>query len=93
MQQFDVSWHLTLRDISVDSIENPSIHLKGSKTDQTKIGLNIYIGRMQNKICPVAAILAYLALRGEDDGPLFRFSDGHPLSPQLLVEKVWSALQ
>ena len=96
MQQFDASWHLTPRDISVDSIENPSIlkiHLKGSKMDQTKIGLDIYIGRTQNEICPVAAILAYLALRGQDDGPLFRLSDGRPLSRQLLVEKVRSALQ
>ena len=95
MQQFDPSWHLTPRDISVDSIENPSIlkiHLKGSKTDQTKVGLDLYIGRTQNEVCPVAAILAYLALRGQDEGPLFMLSDGRPLSRQLLVHNLRSVL-
>ena len=91
MQQFDPSWHFTPRDISVDSIENPSIlkiHLKGSKTDQTKVGLDLYIGRTQNEVCPVAAILAYLALRGQDEGPLFMLSDGCPLSHQLLIHNL-----
>ena len=71
MQQFDGSWHLTPRDISVDSIKNPfilKIHLKASKTDQTKVGLDLYICRTHNEISLVAAILAYLALRGQDMG-------------------------
>ena len=95
MQQFDASWHLTPQDISVDSIVNPAIlkiHLKGSKTDQTKIGLDLFVGRTHNEICPVAAMLAYLAVRGQDEGPLFKLSDGRPLSRQLLVQRMRATL-
>lgn len=79
-QRFDPSWHLTPRDIAVDNIEQSlilRINIKGSKTDQTKMGLDLYIGKTGNEICPVAAILAYIALSGQDDGPLFRLHDGH----------------
>ena len=86
---FDATWHLTPRDVSVDNRENPSllkIHLKGSKTDQERVGIDLYIGKTDNEICPVAAMLAYLAVRGQDDGPLFRLKNGHPLSRQHLVQ-------
>ena len=87
--QFDPTWHLTARDIEVDSREDPSmikIHLKGSKTDQTRRGMDLYVGKTGNELCPVAAILAYLVVRGRDDGPLFRLKNGRPLSRQHLIQ-------
>ena len=51
--------------------ENGPISLKHSKTDQFGQGSKIYLGRTKNDLCPVAAILAYLALRGNIQGPLF----------------------
>ena len=61
------------------------IHLKHSKTDQERVGIDLYVGRTDNELCPVAAMLAYLVVRGQDDGPLFRLRDGRPLSREHLV--------
>ena len=36
----------------------------------------ISLGKSGNELCPVSAVLAYLARRGSSQGPLFIFSDG-----------------
>ena len=54
-------------DVAVDDHSNPSlvrIHLRKSKTDQLGRGVDIYLGRTDEDLCPVAALLAYLAVRG-----------------------------
>ena len=61
------------------------IHLKHSKTDQQQLGVDLYVGRTFNNLCPVAAMLAYLALRGQTEGPLFMV-DSKPLSREFLVQ-------
>ena len=38
------------------------------------------IGCTGDDLCPVVATLAYLALRGGNQGPLFQFKDGSPLT-------------
>ena len=51
-------------DIAVNDRSNPSyitVFLRRSKTDQGGVGTTIYIGRTQGRICPVAAVLDYLA--------------------------------
>ena len=53
--------------VSVDSRENPSmvkIHLRRSKTDQFGRGISIYLGTTGDELCPVSALMAYLAVRG-----------------------------
>ena len=67
----------------MDDLEFPStirIHLRRSKTDQFNKGVNIYMGATGDELCPVSALLAYLAVRGKIDGPLFRFKDGRSLT-------------
>ena len=74
---FDPDWHLTPMDVVVDSLEKPSfiqVTLKGSKTDQARKGIKLYIGRTNNDLCPVTAMLMYLSVRGFDYGPLFTFT-------------------
>ena len=69
---------VTVKDVAVDDHESPSvirIHLRRSKTDQFGRGVDIYLGATGDELCPVAALLAYLAVRGGEDGPLFRFRD------------------
>ena len=69
---------LSLGDISVDSHQTPSIlcvRLKQSKTDPFRVGVDIFMGRTNNTLCPVAAVLAYLAIRPSIEGPLFIFQD------------------
>ena len=57
---------ISAADISVDSHSNPqvvTITLCHSKTDQAGKGSIIYLGRTGDKVCPVTALLAYLAVR------------------------------
>ncbi len=92
---FDPAIHLTMEDITVDDIAKPSmlkLHLKASKTDPFRRGVDIVVGRTQDKMCPVAATLAYLALRGNGPGFLFHFRNGKPLIKNRFVEEVRSAL-
>ena len=69
----DPSTHLNFSDIAVDSHENTSaisIQIKASKTDPFRQGTTIYLGATDTKLCPVKAILAYIAARGSKEGPL-----------------------
>ena len=52
----------------------------------------IYLGRTDNLLCPVAAVAAYLAVRGNTPGPLFMLANGKPLSREMLVMRVRAAL-
>ena len=49
------------------------------KTDQLQQGQNIRLGRIGHSICPVKALMSYLAVRGRNPGALF-------------VKKNWVAL-
>ena len=76
LSQFDPTRHITPMDISVDSHVNPTVMgltLKFSKTDQTGIGLTLCVGETGTiySICPVRAMIDYLAYRGVSQGPLF----------------------
>ena len=87
---------LSPRDVSVDSHDQPtvvSVLLRRSKTDPFGQGVTIHLGRTGLPICPVVALLAYLALRGQRPGPLFLFRDGSPLSRQRLIHRVKQVLQ
>ena len=87
--------HLAFTGFSVDSREAPrliSVRIKQSKTDPFRRGAVIHLGRTDKSLCPVSAILAYQALRGSRQGPLFMFNDGSPLSRRRLVAEVRQAL-
>ena len=93
---FDPQIHPTLKDIAVDSPSDPSllqVHLKQSKTDQFRKGIDIFVGRTRNDLCPVAAVLAYIAARGDVSGPLFKFADGRPLTRIRFVAQIRQALE
>ena len=82
-------------DIAVDSHVSPSrmsVHLKRSKTDPFGAGLTVQLGRTGDTLCPVAAVLAYLAVRPPSPGPLFIFQDGSALSRPRLVQSLRRAL-
>ena len=89
---FDAGAYLTF---AIDSKEKPSvteIHLKASKTDPYRKGISIYVGRTGNTLCPISAMLAYLAVQGDKEGPLFQFYDGRSLTREHLVQAVHKAL-
>ena len=64
--------------------------IKGSKTDHTRRGMSLFVGRTHNCLCPVTTILAYLAVRETSPGPLFMLKDGTTLMCQKQVKMVQS---
>ena len=86
---------LTARDVAVDSRSAPSwmsVCIRRCKTDQFGQGFRLIIGRSFRQICPVAAMLDYLATRPAVSGPLFVFHNGTPLSRESLIREVRNAL-
>ena len=68
---FDETTNLTFNDVAVDDYQNPSllrIHLKTSKTDPFCKGTDIMLGRTNDELCPVAALLQWMVQRGNAPG-------------------------
>jgi len=94
-ETFDRGAHLGAEDITVDSQEKPmtpKVRIKASKTDPYRKGVDIYVGITGTNLCPVTAVLAYMALRPQGQGPLFQFENGAPLTQTGFVEQVRIAL-
>ncbi len=92
---FDPSAHLCLNDISVNNALQPTIvrvHLKTSKTDPFRLGVDVHIGHTSNALCPVAALLSYLSARGSKPGLLFHFHNGSPLTKSKFTSQFRKAL-
>ena len=80
----------------MDDSENPSllqVHLKISKMDQLRKGTDIYVGKTDDDICPVATVLAFLAVRGQTPGLLFICHDSKPYTKDWFIPKLRSALE
>ena len=63
--------NLCFSDVAVDDTTNPTVlkvHIKVSKTDPFRKGVNAYLGTNNNDLCPLKAILPYLAIRGNKQG-------------------------
>ncbi len=93
---YDPTTHLSRSDIAVDEARCPSVirvTIKQSKTDPFRKGIDLFIGKTESDLCPVAAILGYLVARGSQPGPLFVFQDGRFLTRERLVSEVREALQ
>ena len=52
----------------------------------------MFLGVTSNALCPVSAILAYVARQGDNPGVFFRFQSGSPLTKTRFVARVRSAL-
>ena len=90
-QEYDDSTHLSLKDVSLDNRSNSrliKLHIKQSKTDPFRQGVDIYLGATDNLICPVSALIPYLAKRGAQPGPLFVTKDKVYLSRALFSKKL-----
>ena len=51
-------------------------------------GVDLIIGKSGDNLCPVAAMLSFLAARGAGSGPLFQFSDCRYLTRDRLVSEL-----
>ena len=52
----------------------------------------MFVSITNHTLCPVSAILVYLAARGSNPGPFFRFDNGRPLTRMHFVSRVKEAL-
>ena len=65
-REYDPGAHLSYGDVTLDNTSNPSVVqvvIKASKADPFRKGVKVYLGRTDNKLCPVAAVAAYLEIR------------------------------
>ena len=83
-------------DVAVDSRESPTvlrIKLRRAKTDPFGQGVDIFVSKTSAALCPVSAILNYLAVRPGEQGPLLVHADGSPLTRDQFVQKIKKALR
>ena len=97
-QSYDPEVHLSLSDLALDSHSAPSVvrlRIKQSKTvtDPFRAGVDVFLGATGDDLCPVQALIAYLAVRPAEPGPLFIFQSGTPLSRSALICHLQSALR
>lgn len=82
--------------IAIDSHSAPSVirlSLSPTKTYPFGRGAVVYLGKTDSAVCPVRALLRYLAVRpGHRSGPLFILQEGHHLPRDLFVAQVRAAL-
>ena len=67
LTSFSPSLHLSVQDISVDSMVSPScmrVNMKGSKTDPFRQGCYVHIGAGHLPLCALSALMTYLSLCG-----------------------------
>lgn len=53
---YDSGEHLNIADIAVDRVANPTtlkMKIKASKTDPFRQGVELYIGKIGNELCPM----------------------------------------
>ena len=85
-----------LSDVAIDSHHTPSllrVRLRRAKTDPFGQGVEIFMSKTDTTVCPVVAVLSYLAVRRGSDGPLFIHANGLPLTRDQFVSEVKKALQ
>ena len=92
---YDSSCHLSLQDIAIDSRDTPrllQVVLKQSKMDPFRQGVTLYVGATDCTICPIKAVLSYLAIRGGHTGPLFITQSGKGLTRHMFTTELDSLL-
>ena len=93
---YDPGAHLSLDDIAIDDKKSPSVvqvNIKQSKTDPFRQGVQVYLGKTGKALCPVEALLPYLAIRGANPGPLFILKDGSYLTRQRFASLISTCLR
>ena len=94
---YDAETHLSVGDVRLDSQDKPTcllVQIKASKTDVFRKGNTVYLGITGTELCPVVAIVNYMILpRGQArTTAFFGFSDGRPLTRDLFVRELRTAL-
>ena len=95
LTSYDPLTHLSFTDVAIDSQSNSVINpafFESFKNRPLPQRSSCCSGKTSDDLCPVAAMLAYLAVRGGSPGPLFRRPDHLPLTRASFVSSVKVAL-
>lgn len=95
-RSFNQASHLSWGDVAVDDRLSPTmvrVHLKRSKCDQFGEGVDVIVGRTNNSLCPVTAMLAYMASRGVAPGPFFLSHERKVITKSHFVTVIRSVLE
>ena len=96
LQGFNSTRHLSWGDVSVDNSHSPKtlrVRLKRSKTDQLGAGVEVFVGKTGCRLCPVASVMAYMIVRGSEEGPFFKFKNGQPLTKARFTKDIRAGLE
>lgn len=94
--QFDAKAHLAWEDVQLEDAPSPRwirLRIKESKTDRLRAGEFVALQRTDGCICPVKAMLEFMAVRGPGPGPFFSGEEGQGLSRRSFVAEVKRALE
>ena len=94
-REFDLRTGLAWGDVAVDNLSEPRmvrVHLKKSKCDQFGGGVDIVLGRTGSPLCPVAAILGFIAVRGVRPGAFFLDPKYGVITKSWFTEQIRSVL-
>ena len=88
--------NILMSEVAINSRSAPSairIRLRRAKTDPFGRGVDIFLGVSGTAVCPVSALLRYLAVRPLGEGHLFVWEDGRPLTRSAFVTRLRRGLQ
>ena len=86
---------LSWGDAAIESALIPTtirVFLRVSKCDQMGCGTYVFVGRTNNLLCPVTAVVAYMTKRGTIPGQFFSDRQGKPLCKVRYVTELKRAL-
>ena len=92
---FHPAKNLAWGDVAVDNHSSPTMiqfHLKTSKCNQFGTGADVAVGCTGNQLCPVTAILKYIEIRGDQQGPFFLDTSSNPVTKQRFVTGIREVL-
>ena len=92
---FNSAVHLNWGDVAVNDPAAPKmlkIHLRRSKCDQFGKGMDVFVGRSGNELCPIDTIVVYSVVRGSVPGPFFCDKKGNPLSKTCFIGEMRKTL-
>ena len=95
-EQIHPSTCLSWGDVTFNRTTDPSmvkVHLKQSKCDQFGAGVDIIVGRTNGPLCPITAILTYIARRQDQPGPFFLDSNLRPVTKKWFIGKIRALLE
>jgi len=94
-QTCDLTVHLLIEDLAIDSTTTPSVvklTIRQSETNPFCKGADLYLGKKEADLCPILAILPYLVVTGPSPGALFALADGKPLTCHYLTASLYATL-